>query len=147
MPTSIVTLSLETTAAPGAIFDRLTRLSDFGTWLPRSGIYHGTTDVPAVAVRLGSRYVDRTPVGDMAGEVVEFAPERLIAFQQGTRGGDLSARITYTVTATSTGAAVTRVGVITTAGFLALLHPIVVSANKAENRRTMKHLKATLDSG
>jgi hypothetical protein len=48
-------------APPGALFELLADLSDYGRWLPGSQQFGQTTDVAPYPVQLGSRYHDGKP--------------------------------------------------------------------------------------
>ena len=147
MPTSVATIDLEIAQPPSAVFDALTRLGALRGRIGTSGTYAGTIDVSDDPVREGSTYVDRTPIGRLRGEVLELDPDRRIVFRQATARRDLDVRITYQLDATPAGTRLVRTGEITTRRWLAVVHPVVVWATRAENKRTMESLKAALEGG
>jgi hypothetical protein len=112
-----------------------------------AGTYAGTVEVSDDPVRVGSTYVDRTPIGRLRGKVLELDVDRRIVFRQATARGDLDVRITYELEPVAAGTRLVRTGEITTRGWLAIIHPVVVWMTRAENRRTMKSLKASLEAG
>ena len=136
MPTSTVTLDVDIARPPSAVFDALTRLGRLRGRIESSSTYRGTVDVSDDPVRVGSTYVDRTPIGRLQGEVLALEENSRVVFRQATARGDLDVRITYDLEPMPTGTRLVRTGEITTRGWLALVHPIVVWTTSAENRRT-----------
>jgi len=147
MPTSTSTLDLEIARPPRAVFDALTRLGALRGRIGTSGTYAGTIDVSDDPVRVGSTYVDRTPIGRLRGEVLELEADRHVVFRQATARRDLDVRITYDLEPAPNGTRLVRTGEITTRRWLAIVHPIVVWTTRAENRRTMESLKTSLEAG
>jgi uncharacterized protein YndB with AHSA1/START domain len=146
MPTTSTTIDLAIARPPAEVFDALTRLGALRSQIGTSATYVGTEDVSDDPVRAGSTYVDRTPVGRLRGEVLELERDRRVVFRQATARGDLDVRITYEMMPAANGTRVVRTGAITTGGWLALVHPIVVWATRTENQRTMARLKASLET-
>ena len=145
MPTSTSTIDLEIARPPAAVFDALTELGALRGRIGTSGTYGGTVDVSDDPVRRGSTYVDRTPIGRLRGEVLELEADRRIVFRQATGGGEFDVRITYELEPARSGTRLVRTGEITTRRWLAIVYPIVVWTTRAENRRTMDRLKASLE--
>ena len=146
MPTTTSTIDLEIARAPGEVFAALTHLGTLPEQIGASATYRGTVAVSDDPVRTGSTYVDRTPIGRLLGEVVELEADRRIVFHQATPDGRLSIRITYQLEPRPAGTRVLRIGEITTHGWLAVVHPVVVRSTRGENRRTMASLKASLEA-
>jgi uncharacterized protein YndB with AHSA1/START domain len=146
MPTSTVTLDNDIARPPAVVYDALTRLGQLQGHIESSSTYRGTVDVSDDPVRVGSTYVDRTPIGRLRGEVLALEEERRVAFRQATARGDLDVKITYDLAPTPTGTRLVRTGEITTRRWLALVHPIVVWSTRTENRRTMDRLKDSLEA-
>ena len=147
MPTTTSTLDLVIERPPAAVFDALTTLGRLRERIDASGTYRGTVEVSDDPVRVGSTYVDRTPLGRLHGEVLELDPGRRVVFRQRTARGDLDIRITYALEPAAAATRLVRTGEITTHGWLAALHPIVVRTTRSENRRTMAALKSSLEAG
>ena len=145
MPSTIGVIMVHIRCEPEAVFATLRRLGDYSAWLPGSRTYDGTRDISDDPLVLGSTYRDRTPLGSMYGRVTELDANRRISFLQATGNDWLSIAITYDLTADGGATSVTRTGVITTRGPLALIHPIVVRSTFAENRRTLDALRAHLE--
>lgn len=146
MPTTTSTIELAIGRPPTVVYDALTRLDRLRARIDTSSTYRGTVDVSDDPVRVGSTYVDRTPIGRFQGRVLELEPNRRVAFRQVTTRNDLDIRITYLLEPTTEGTLLVRTGEITTRRWLAPVHLIVVWATRAENRRTMARLKATLEA-
>ena len=146
MPTTTSRLDLAIGRPPAVVFDALTRLVQLGGRIESSSTYRGTVDVSDDPVRVGSTYVDRTPIGRLRGEVLALEEGRRVVFRQATARGDLDVGITYDLEPTPDGTRLVRTGEITTRRWLALVHPVVVWTTRAENRRTMDRLKASLEA-
>jgi hypothetical protein len=142
MGTSIQTITIRTRATPEAAFVRLVDVAGLSSWLPRSSTYRG----PGVPPSTQHDYVDRTPIGDLAGRIVAAVPPERVEFFQATADDSLQIRIVYAITGTDDGAIIARTGTITTAGRLRWMHRLVVAITRRENRRTMNQLRTTLDS-
>ncbi|KHK95146.1 hypothetical protein LK09_19745 [Microbacterium mangrovi] len=142
MGTSTRTITIDTRATPGAAFARLIDVQGLSAWLPRSSTFRG----PGIPPTERHDYVDRTPIGDLAGRIVAAVPPERVEFFQATADGTLSIGIVYAIAPDGDGATVTRTGTITTAGRLRWLHPVIVAVTHRENRRTMKHLRIALDA-
>lgn len=128
------TISIDTQADPATAYALLADLSGFRTWLPRSGVYRGTTSGqtrgPAAA---GDAYADRTPLSTLEGRVLHADPPRRIAFEQHTAPGSPQIRITYTLhPGPAGGTRIERTGIITTAGPLRAFHGPVVAFTRRE---------------
>ncbi len=147
MPTTTSTLALAIDRPPGAVYVALTSLGPLRGRIDTSGTYRGTVDISDEPIRVGSTYVDRTPLGRLHGTVLELEPDRRVVFRQATAREDLDIRITYALEPATTGTRLVRTGEITTRGWLGAVHPVVVWATRAENRRTMEALKASLEDG
>jgi uncharacterized protein YndB with AHSA1/START domain len=147
MPTSTATLALAIQRPPADVFEALTRVGSLQHHIGSSGTYRGTVDVSDDPVRVGSTYVDRTPIGRFHGQVLELEPNRRVVFRQVTTRNDLDITITYVLEPAANETRLVRTGEITTRRWLAAVHPIVVRATRAENRRTMDALKASLEAG
>ena len=146
MPITTSRLDLAIGRPPAVVFDALTRLGQLRGRIESSSTYRGTVDVSDDPVRVGSTYVDRTPIGRLRGEVLALEEGRRVVFRQATARGDLDVRIAYDLEPTPDGTRLVRTGEITTRRWLALVHPVVVWTTRAENRRTMDRLKASLEA-
>lgn len=147
MPTSTATIRLVIARPPAEVFDALTRLRSLRERIGGSSTYAGTLDVSDDPVRVGSTYADRTPIGRLRGEVLELEDGRRVVFRQALPSGALDVRITYDLEPVAAGTRLVRTGEITTRRWLAFVHPLVAGATRAENRRTMQSLKASLEAG
>ena len=146
MPNTTLTIDLQIGRPPAAVFAALTHLNTLRRQIGGSATYRGTVDVSDDPVRAGSTYADITPIGRLRGEVVEAEPDRRVVFLQRTAYGRLSIRITYELEPSAVGTRLVRTGEITTRGWLAAVHPIVVRSTRSENQRTMASLKASLEA-
>lgn len=146
MPTTTSTIDLVIARPPSEVFEALTHLGSFGQQVGSSMTYRGTIDVSDDPVRIGSTYTDRTPIGRLRGEVIELETDKRVVFRQATADGRLAVRISYQLQPTASGTRLVRAGEITTRGWLAVVHPIVVRSTVRENRRTMASLKSSLEA-
>jgi uncharacterized protein YndB with AHSA1/START domain len=146
MPTSAATIHVEIARPPEAVFETLTSLRSLRDRIGTSGTYAGTADVSDDPVRVGTTYVDRTPIGRVRGEVLELEADRRVVFRQALPSSALDVRITYELDPSPRGTRLSRTGEITTRGWLAAVHPVVVWATRRENGRTMERLKVALEA-
>ncbi len=75
--------SSKVAAPPGALFELLSDMLNYGTWLPGSDQFAETTDVEPYPVQLGSRYHDGKPGEpgkDWWGTVTGFSPPGSLDF-------------------------------------------------------------------
>lgn len=79
-----------------------------------------TIEVSDDPVRVGTTYVDRTPIGRARGQVLELVPHRRVVFRQALPNGALEVRITYELLPSANGTRLARVGQITNGRWLAL---------------------------
>jgi uncharacterized protein YndB with AHSA1/START domain len=146
MPTTTSTIDLVIARPPSAVFEALTHLGSFRQQVGPSMTYRGTIDVSDDPVCIGSTYTDRTPIGRLRGEVTELEADERVVFRQATADARLGIRITYQLQPMAPGTRLVRTGEITTRGWLAAVHPIVVRSTVRENRRTMASLKSSLEA-
>ena len=115
-----------------------------------SSAFHGTTEVSAGPVTLGTTYREPGPFGVRNGTVTEFEPPARITFHQPMtmklHAGTVDVTLRYTLVP---GAGLTHVGrvvTITVPWPLKLVQPILVRAFRTESRRTLLALKAHADT-
>ncbi|MEA5453891.1 SRPBCC family protein [Sinomonas sp. JGH33] len=147
MPTSTSTVTVETNASAEEVIAALCDVRGWGSWLPHSPVYRGTSGAVPRAAAVGDTYADHTVVGAVHGEVTRIEAGRLIEFRQANRARTLSFVIRYEAASAGSVTRVSRTGQITTRGLLAWGHPLVVAATRWENRRTLRALRDKLDAG
>ncbi|MER7558807.1 SRPBCC family protein [Nocardioides sp. NPDC126508] len=139
------TCTIHTSASAAEAFGVVADLSSYGSWLPRSVSYRGTDlERTSASPLLGTRYADRTPLGQVEGVVTEVEMGRRIRFRQALRDRSLSIDITYEFEDGIAGSMVRRTGIIEVAGRIRPIAWIVVPLTRAENRRTMRALRRHL---
>ncbi|WP_420097513.1 hypothetical protein [Brevibacterium sediminis] len=141
------THSATTTASPLRAYQVIAEIGDYDSWLPKSGSYRGTvvgTDRREALV--GDTYADCTTLGIVFGKVIIAEPGKLIGFRQQTSDESLRIGITYRIIADQLLTTILRTGRIEITGRLRPLALFIVPAIRRENARTMRHLKAHLDS-
>lgn len=67
-----------------AVYQTLTDLTGYASWLPGSRLYNHTRLTSDYPVRVGTTYADIGSAVAMQGKVVELEPNKVIAFQQAT---------------------------------------------------------------
>src|SRR6204780_4475361 len=66
--------------SPEFIFSLIADMPNYGSWLPGSDAFGGTTEVSPYPVRLGTTYLDAGPAGQRPGSVTGYAPPKYLAF-------------------------------------------------------------------
>ncbi len=137
--------------SPETIYQTLTDLAGYKSWLPASQLFTATTNISDPITRKGTTYTDTGPATQMQGEVTELEPYTHIRFHQKTLinrsllRGKLDIRIHYTLKATEQGTKVMRDITIKTGGTLIALQPILLRSIIKENKRILATLKRYLE--
>jgi uncharacterized protein YndB with AHSA1/START domain len=131
------------------IFDVITDFKGQDRWLPTSSSFHGTTEISANPVTLGTTYREPGPFGVRNGTVTEFERPARITFHQPMtirlHAGTVDVTMRY-VLVPGTGS--TRVSRTVNLGIplpLRLLQPVLVREFRKESARTLLALKAYAD--
>lgn len=151
--------TVQVAADPRQLFDLLSDLPEYPTWLPRSESYEATTDVEPYPVRLGTRYHDGKPGEpgkDWWGEVTGFQPPGSLDFHHVIHVRQLRAqvdvRIHYSFERNDNdGNATTRVERwllldVTMPRALLPLRAAIIRQFDRENLRTMAAVRAYADA-
>lgn len=151
MASSIVRFESRTTVhrPAGQVFERLVDLSNYGSWMHRTGLFRWcgvTSDGP---VRTGTAYVDATRMGSFQGEVTEFAPPTRLAFREtlhwfGSRA--MQARIEYSLDGDDDRTIVHHVAIGELFGWMRLMKPAAALMAGSERTRTLTSLRRSLES-
>lgn len=132
------------------VFDRIADINAYPDWLPARGIFITTYQDSPGPVRAGTTYTDKTRLGTVYGDVVEFDPPHRIVFHYAARrlgftimegwpGYTLEAQDETTTRVSHHGRA--RLG-----GPLNLLRSIFQRMADHERQRTVSALKDSLES-
>jgi uncharacterized protein YndB with AHSA1/START domain len=138
--------------SPETVFQLLSDLSGYRSWLPPSRLYSQTTAISDQPIKAGTTYSDKGPSLEMQGEVTEFEPLSHLAFRQSAQleqawfRGRLDIRIRYTLHPIENGTRVIRDCRISTYGMLTLLQPILLMAIRRENERILHRMKWYLEA-
>jgi hypothetical protein len=73
---------LEINAPASKIFNIVVDLKAYDEWLPNSTSFPGITFISESPAKLGTTYVESTPIGVRHGEVIEFSPPSKVIFHQ-----------------------------------------------------------------
>jgi hypothetical protein len=73
---------IEIEAPASKIFDVVVDLQAYDDWLPNSTLFPGITSISDSAVKLGTTYVESTPLGIRHGRVLEFSRPSKVLFHQ-----------------------------------------------------------------
>jgi uncharacterized protein YndB with AHSA1/START domain len=139
---------------PETIFDLVADMPNYGRWLPGSQAFGGTTEVSPYPVRLGTTYLDAGPAGQRPGSVTEYDRPKHIAFhqtmllKQGPLTADIDVHIRYTFEPVERATSVIRALDLTIQirGLLKVAEPLVASAFRKENARTLAELKRYVEA-
>lgn len=150
----MVTLSFETEidGTADAVFAAIVDLRGYGRWLAPSPAYAATTEISTDPVAAGTTYVDSGPGGVRHGTVTELhAPDRVRFHQPMTMRprllGVIDIHVAYTLTSRGDAVHVGRVVTIAIGWPLKLVRPLVLRRFRAESERTLRALKAHVESG
>jgi uncharacterized protein YndB with AHSA1/START domain len=134
-------------ADAGFVFALLADLRDYDRWLPRSTAFHGTSRISEGPIRLGTTYIEESPVGVRHGIVTAFVPPTTLNFEQPMRSksavfGEIGIKLFHTLTPQTEGVLVLRQLQLTPKGPVRLFMPIIVRAFRTENERMMTALQS-----
>jgi len=73
---------LEINAPASGIFDVVVDLLAYDEWLPNSTSFPGITSISESPTKLGTTYIESTPLGIRHGEVIEFSRPSKVVFHQ-----------------------------------------------------------------
>jgi uncharacterized protein YndB with AHSA1/START domain len=141
------TITTDVARPPSAVFALLSDLAGFPEWLDPSNTYRATLRISDDPIAKGTTYTDQVQGMELHGTVLEYEPDHLLVFRQARSDGNLAITIRYELGPIEGGTRVLRTGEISTGGFLAALHPIVVRTTVKENARMMNRLKEYLEAG
>src|ERR1700689_1859233 len=88
--------------SPEFIFSLIADMPNYGSWLPGSEAFGGTTEVSPYPVRLGTTYLDAGPAGQRPGSVTGYDRPKSIAFhppmllKRGPLTANIDVQICYT---------------------------------------------------
>jgi uncharacterized protein YndB with AHSA1/START domain len=139
-------------ADAGFVFALLADLRDYDRWLPRSTAFHGTSRISGGPVRIGTTYIEESPVGVRHGIITAFVPPTMLNFEQPMQlkpafSGEIGIKLFHTLTPQGERVQVLRQLQLTPKGPVTLLMPIIARAFRAENERMMDRLKTFAEAG
>ena len=134
-----------------AIFAAIVDLRGYDRWLAPSAAFPGTTEISAGPIGVGTTYVESSAQGVRRGTVVEFEPPTTVAFHQPMTMrpkllGVIDIRVRYTLAPATDSVLVSRVVTLTLPPLLKPLKPLVLPQFRREGERTMRALKAFVES-
>jgi uncharacterized protein YndB with AHSA1/START domain len=151
--TDMTTLRFEIKIAadPDRVFSLLAGLHDYGRWLPRSGVFRGTSSISPGPIAVGTTYVETSPFGVRNGRVTAFDPPRQLDFEQPMMlrpalFGTIGIRLFHELAASGDITLVRRRLELDPRGPVSLFMPIVASIFAAENRRMLLKLKVAAEA-
>ncbi len=130
-------------SSPETIYQVLTELNQYTSWLPASDLYRGTTTISDTSLQVGTTYVDSVI---MRGEVTELDPYFHIAFRQVGLRNMLEIRIRYTLEPKESGTQVHREITLSIRGVMRLFQPLLIRSISRENNRIMEQLKKYVET-
>jgi hypothetical protein len=147
----MIRLSSEADIACSAerIFDLIIDFRGQDRWLSRSSAFHGTVDISANPVTVGTTYREPGPFGVRNGTVTELERPTRITFLQPMsmilRLGTIDVLLRYTLTPQGASTHVQRVVTLGVPWSLRLLQPVIARQFRIESGRTLLALKAYAD--
>ena len=131
------------------VFDRLTDLDGYSTWMPRTGLFGTCTRIGDAAVAERTRYRDASRIGPWVGEVTEFDRPIRVAFRQTLRwfGIDvMQARPRYVLAAEDGATTVSHAAEAELFGLFRLAKPVTALLARRERRLVLTALKSSLEA-
>jgi uncharacterized protein YndB with AHSA1/START domain len=128
------------------VFNLITDLRAYDTWLPGSTAFHGTTTISDGPIRAGTTYVEPGPLAVRHGRVIEFVPPIRIAFEQPMTlrpgfFGVVGIHLACDLIQAADFVRVRRSLNLTFQGPVRLARAIIIRLFKEENERTLDALK------
>lgn len=133
------------------VFERLTRISEYPSWLPRSIVFTTCRQTSQGPVGRGTTYDDVTTLGTLRGEVCDVAAPSRVVFRETLRWLGrtvMDARMEYVLRPAAAGRTeVHHVAEGALRGGFGLAEPVVAMLARRERLRTMDALKRSLETG
>lgn len=135
---------------PEDVFERLTNISDYARWMPRSGVFIKSEKTSAGPVEKGSTYYDKGRMGTFKGEVSDFSKPNRVAFRETLRWLGMrvmEARPGYVLKTVDGGTQVHHVSDGQFYGVFKLMQPMAAVIARGERKRVVNALKRSLETG
>lgn len=131
------------------VFDRLTRISEYSSWLPGSLVFTTCRQTSEGPVEPGTTYEDVTKLGTLRGEVSELAAPMRIVFHETLRWLGrpvMEARMEYALRPDGAGRTeVHHVAEGELRGAFGLAEPVVAMVARRERQRTIDALRRSFE--
>ena len=137
---------------PEEVFQLLTDLPNYRSWLPASKVCREITGVSERPVTLGTTYIEKGSYAKLHGEVTELEPCAHISLHESLRPkrfipvGKVDLRVRYTLHPTEKGTQVIRDFSLSTQGLLSRFQSRLVKAERDENTRILQKMKEHLET-
>ncbi|HET7421159.1 MAG TPA: SRPBCC family protein [Candidatus Dormibacteraeota bacterium] len=139
----------DVTCSAGRVFDLIIDFDGYSRWLTTSSAYHGTHEISANPVTLGTTYREPGPLGVRNGEVTEFERPVRVGFHQPMTmkygAGVIDVTVRYTLRPNGDGTHVRRVVTVGLPWQLKPFASVVLAQFRDESARTLAALKAYAD--
>jgi uncharacterized protein YndB with AHSA1/START domain len=138
--------------SPETVFQLLTDLPGYASWLPPSQLYSETTTISDHPIKVGTTYIDKGPSTEMHGEVTEFEPCSHLVFRQSSHfmqpwsSEGLDLHIRYTLHPIGDGTQVIREVMLHPQGMLKVAQPMLLRAISKESDRILQIMKWYLEA-
>jgi hypothetical protein len=131
------------------IFDLIIDFGGQHRWLTKSSSFHGTNDISANPVTLGTTYREPGPFGVRNGRVTELVRPTRVTFHQPMtlrlHFGTVDVTVRYTLSPGTGSTHVKRVVTIGIPRSMRLVQPLLARQFRVESARTLLALKAYAD--
>lgn len=131
------------------VFERLSDLDGYRTWMHRTGLFRRSRQTSAGPIGRGTSYVDATWMGTFRGEVTHYEPATRIEFRESLRwfGAELMvARPAYSLEDDDGRTVVHHVAEGELFGVMRLMRPAAALLARWERARTVESLERSLES-
>ena len=130
------------------VFGRITNLSDYSRWMPKTGVFIRSGQTSEGPVGVGTTYYDTGWMGTFLGEIAEFHAPTRVAFKEKLQWLGVTvmeARPEYELVSTQTGTEVHHTAEGRLFGIFNVMKPVVAWIARAERWRTVRALKDSLE--
>jgi uncharacterized protein YndB with AHSA1/START domain len=149
--TNMVRVELDTVIkkSPEEVFERLTDISGYSKWMPKSGVFKKSQQTSKGPIGKGTTYVDVGRMGKWQGEITDFEKPKRVDYLETVRWFGLrvmQSRALYQLEPAEGTSKLHHVAEGQLYGIFKLMQPMAAVIARGERRRTVEALKRSLES-